>query len=326
MYVLAGEVYIGDYLFKRVNELVITKSVDLLSDTAVIKLPMSAMFGNENNGFKKSRLENEIKAGDPVRIVLSYVGEYTKTEFVGYVAFVKPNTPIVSIECEDAIYWLRKQRIHKNFGKTTLKTVLNHIVQNTNLNLAGNVPEVEFDKFLLKNVNGAKALKKIAEEYGLSIFLNDNQELYAGLRQQVDNTDTANYDLYRNVVSHDLKYRREEDVRLMVKVIGVKQDNTKIEVVIGDTDGEQRTIHTYNVSDKQTLKRIGQAELKGMKYTGYEGTIESFLIPFVTRGMSVAITDENFPNRNGVYFVPKVTITFGVNGARRKIELGRKLR
>ncbi|QKX04888.1 late control protein [Aquimarina sp. TRL1] len=325
MYVLASKIFIGDYIFTRINEVSIVKSVDLLSDTAVIKMPASAMFGNENTGFKKSRLENQIKAGDPVKIQLSYKGEYENTEFIGYVAFVKPNTPTVSIECEDAMYFLRKKRIHKNFGSTTLKTIISHIVSGTDIQLAGNIPTVNFDKFILKNVNGCKALQKITEEYGLAIYLNDQQQLYAGLRQEIASPKTVYFDLFKNVVSHDLRYRREEDVRLMVKVIGVNKDNTKIEVVVGDTDGEQRTLHKYNVSDKGILKRIGQSELKNLKYTGYEGSLTSFLIPYVTRGMSVSVWDSNFPERNGIYFVSKVTTTFGVNGARRKIELGRKL-
>jgi len=39
----------------------------------------------------------------------------------------------------------------------------------------------------------------------------------------------------------------------------------------------------------------------------------------------VNITDENYPERAGSYFVPKVTTTFGTSGARREVELGSKV-
>ena len=41
--------------------------------------------------------------------------------------------------------------------------------------------------------------------------------------------------------------------------------------------------------------------------------------------MTAEVVDDNYPNRSGRYFVPKVTTTFGVGGARRKIELGTKI-
>ncbi len=325
MFILDSTIKIGDYTFKQVHNVRIVKSVDLLSDTATIKLPISALFGNKDKGFERKSLEEEIKAGMPVSITLAYKDVYEKKEFTGYVAFVKPNTPIIEIECEDAVYKIRKKRINKNFGKTTLKEVLEFIVAGTEVPLAGDIPEVQFDRFLIKNKNGAQSLQKLSDEYGLSIFIDDNNKLYAGLRQLKGAGSLVRYNLHKNVIKPNLEYRRAEDTRLYVKVIGVQKDNTKIEVIVGDTDGEQRTIHKYNVSSKKTLKEIGEAELSNLRFTGYRGTVTSFLVPYATRGMSAEIIDNNYPQRSGTYFVPKVTISFGQNGARRKVELGSKL-
>ncbi|MDB0601071.1 late control protein [Tenacibaculum maritimum] len=325
MFVLDCTITIGDYTFKQVHAVRIVKSVDLLSDTAIIKLPASALFGNENNGFKRKRLESEIQAGMPVTIKLAYKDVFEKTEFTGFVAFVKPNTPVVVIECEDSVYKIRKKRINKNFGKTTLKEVLSYVVQGTNVPLSGTIPEVNFNKFLIKNKNGAQTLQKIMDEYGLSIFIDDENKLYAGLRQTKGAGKKVSYNLHSNIIKHDLTYRRSEDIRLHVKVIGIKKDNTKVEVIVGETDGEQRTLYKYNVSDKKTLKAIGEAEISDLKFTGYRGAVTSFFVPYATRGMSAEIIDNNYPERSGTYFIPKVTISFGQNGARRKVELGNKL-
>lgn len=325
MFVLDAHIKIGNISFPQLHAVSIEKSVDLLSDTATIQLPMTAFFGNQEKGFERSRLENEIKAGDPVSITLAYKGVFEKEEFVGYVRWIKPNVPTITIECEDAVYLVRQKTINKNFRATTLKEVLEHIISGTGITLAGDIPEVGFDRFLLKNVNGAEALEKIKQEYGLFIFIDDDGKLFAGLRQTKNIGKTVAFNLYRNVVEHDLKFRREEDVRISLKVVGVRNDNTKVEVIIGDTSGEQRTIFRYNVSDVDTLRKLGEAELSNLKYTGYEGTITGFLIPYATRGMTVNIEDRNYQERTGDYFVPKVTTSFGTSGARRIIELGTKL-
>lgn len=325
MFVLDSTITIGTYTFAQVNSVKVVKSVDLLSDTADIKLPASALFGNANEGFKRKQLEEVIQTGMPVTITLSYKGVFSKKEFTGYVAFIKPNTPTVTLECEDAVYIIRKKRINHNFGATTLKEVLQHIVDGTGVELAGDVPDVAFDKFVIKDKNGAQALEKIRDEYGLSIFIDNNGALYAGLRQNKGAGDLVSYNLHKNVIKHNLRYRNADDVRLSVKVIGVHKDNKKVEVIVGDTDGEQRTLHKYNVSDAAILKQIGEAELDDLKFDGYEGSITTFLVPDAERGMTAEIVDDNYPDRAGRYFVPKVTTTFGTSGARRKIELGNKL-
>lgn len=326
MFVLDCTITIGKYTFKQVHDVRIVKSVDLLSDTATIKLPASALFGNQDKGFEKKQLESELKAGDPVEITLAYKDVFEKVEFSGYVAFIKPNTPTLVIECEDAIYNIRKEkRINKNFGQTTLKAALNFIVEGTGVALANDIPDMPFDKFLVKNKNGAQALQQIKDQYLLNIFIDDDGKLYAGLRQTKNAGKSVLYNLHKNVIKHDLKYRRAEDIRMYVKVIGVKKDNTKVEVIVGDTDGEQRTKHVYNVSDEATLKKIGESVLTDKKFDGYEGTITSFLVPDATRGTNAIIEDNNFPERSGTYFIPKVTVRFGQGGARRKVELGNKL-
>lgn len=325
MFVLNCKIEIGNYTFYQVNEVKVVKSVDLLSDTAEISLPMTALFGNKQSGFERRQLEQELKAGDPVKITLGYKDVFEQVEFQGFVRWIKPNVPTVTIECEDVIYKIRQKQITKNFGKTTLEEVLKFITADTDLQLAGDIPEVNFDQFLLKNVNGAQALEKIKENYGLFVFVDDSGKLFAGLRQTKNIGETVVYDIYKNVVEHDLKFRRAEDVRINLKMIGVRPDNTQIEVIVGDTTGEQRTVYKYNVTDKSTLEKLGEAELSELKYDGYEGDVTGFLVPYATRGMNATIMDKNYPERTGSYFVPKVTTTFGTGGARRKVELATKV-
>lgn len=329
MFVLDSTIEIGvdgaTYIFKRVHDIQIVKSVDLLSDTAKVELPMSVKFVENGNISQRKLIESVLKVGATIKITLAYKGRFEKVEFEGFITQVYPNVPTVTIECEDVIFRARQKQITKNFGKTTLREVLKHIVADTGLELARDIPDVNFDQFIVKNVNGAQALEKIKENYGLFIFVDDAGKLFAGLRQTRNIGETVVYDLYRNVISHDLKFRRAEDVRINLKVIGVRPDNTKIEVIVGDVTGEQRTVFRYNVTDVATLKKLGEAELSELKYNGYEGTITGFLIPYATRAMNVEIRDRNYPERTGSYFIPKVTTTYGTGGARRTIELSSKI-
>ena len=127
------------------------------------------------------------------------------------------------------------------------------------------------------------------------------------------------------MIEHDLRFRSADDVSLYVKVIGVTKDNKQVTVNVGDEEGEQRTPFKYNISAPKQLKAIGEAEMSSLKYDGYEGGLTSFLVPYANRGMSAQLLDENFPDRDGTYFIPKIEISFGVNGGRRYVEFGSKL-
>ena len=76
MYVLQAKIEIGDYVFNQVHDVTVTKSVDLLSDTAEIKMPMTALFGNKEVGFERKQLEQEIKSGDKVMDKTKHANHY----------------------------------------------------------------------------------------------------------------------------------------------------------------------------------------------------------------------------------------------------------
>lgn len=325
MFVLESHIQIGLYNFTQVKAIKVVKDINLLSDTATIELPASAMFGNKELGFEKRALETTINVGDLVIISFGYKDVLIKTVFTGFVTAIHPNQPTVKIDCEDAIYLIRKKNLNKNFGKTTLQKVLEFITKDTGVVISGAIPEVKFEKFLLKNVNGAKALQKIKDTYGLTIYMNDENELYAGLKYAVSPEKEVTYDLQKNVLSHKLKFTTSDNVRLRIKVVGVKKDNTKVSVFVGDEDGEQRTVFKYNITDPKELKKIGEQELIQQKYTGYRGSLTGFFIPFSDRGMKCRLLNSKFPEREGVYYVPKVVMNYGTGGVRIETELGVKL-
>ena len=321
MFTLDSHIQIGAIRFDQVVDVKITRSVDLLSDTATIELPTRFVLKDSN---EQQSTERVFKAGDPVSITLGYLDHFSKEEFVGFVTSVEPGTP-VKVHCEDAVWKIRQKSCNKNFKAVDISEVLNYILEGTGVSLSGKTPKVQFKKFLLKNVNGAQALQKIKDEFGLSLYLDNEGKLYAGLRQTEGDGTVVTYDLEGNIQKQSLQYKTADEVKIKLTAKGWKQDNTHVQVEVGDPEGENRTWQTYGVDNAETLKTLAKSRLDELKYEGYRGSLTSWLIPFADRGMTSAVIDARYPEREGNYFIPKVVVTFGKRGAKRTVTLGRKI-
>ncbi|MRJ09159.1 late control protein [Ornithobacterium rhinotracheale] len=321
MFVLESHIQIGAYHFKSISQVTITKSVDELSDTCTIEMPTHFIIKEKG---KQLYTERAIKAGDEVTVTLGYEGVYRGVEFKGYVKRVKTGTPVV-VECEDAMYLLRRKNITKAWERITLKEVLQEVVKDTPIKLSQGIPSVTLDKWIIKNANGTQVLKKLQEEFRLSIFINDKGELYAGLQQLTNIGEVAVYDLNYNIVSNDLEYRSKEERKIKVRYTYIDPKNKRQTIEVGDPEGEVREFHTSVVSDEKKLKEMALAEIEKMKYDGFDGSITSFLVPFATRGMKARLIDKDLKNIDEDYFIKKVETSFGTSGARRKIEIGARL-
>lgn len=321
MFVLDGTIEIGDFVFSNINDVTITKSVEELVDTAVIKLPTSFRV---RQGNVQKFTEEAIKAGDPVKITLGYVDRYTGVEFIGFVKKVKPTIPL-EIHCEDAMYELRRKNITKSWGKTTVKEILQEVVKGTSVKLSPDTVDMPVDKWIIRGANGTQVLESFKKDLLLTSFITDDGKLYCGLTELTNIAQVVEYDLNYNLVENNLEFKTQEDRKLKIKYTYIGPDNKRKSIEVGDPDGEQRTYHTSVISDESKLREMAQAEIKKLKYDGFEGDLKSFLIPYATRGMVAKIYDAEHKNREGSYYIKKVVITFGRNGARRTVTLGNKL-
>ena len=133
------------------------------------------------------------------------------------------------------------------------------------------------------------------------------------------------YDLNYNIVKNNLEFLKAEDRRIKVRYTYIDPENKRKTITEGDDDGELRTFHTSVISSEAKLREMAKAEIEKLKYDGYNGDIETFLIPYATRGMKAQMIDEEHKNREGGYFVKSVMTTFGQNEARRIVKIGNKL-
>ena len=322
MFVLTSEIKIGQFTFRSISEVEIIKSIEELSDTATIKMP--SKFIVRQNGEEKL-VENALKVGDKVSIKLGYEEKYEGVEFTGFVVAIGSKIPL-EIKCEDAMWLLRRKNITYAFNdKTPLKTILHKVVENTEIELSDKIPNVDVEKFIIRNANGTQVLQKLKEHLALSIYLDSEGKLYAGLEQLNNLHKEAIYDLNYNLVENNLEYKTAEQKRLRIKYTYMDSKNKKKSVEVGDKDGELRTFHTSIISDEKKMEEMAHAEMQKLKYDGFEGSVKSFLIPFSTNGMTAVIKDKEHPNREGRYFIKKVVTSFGNNGARREISISNKL-
>jgi hypothetical protein len=324
MFILESKVEIGNFSFNSVNEIEITKSVEELGDTAVIKLP--TRFTVRDNS-RVVFTEDAIQVGDKVVITLGYEGKYSGVEFTGYVKKISPKIPL-EIHCEDAMYHLRRKNITKSWEKTTLKEIVEEVVKDTPVQLSKLMENqsMPLDKWIIKGANGTQVLESIKKDLAQTIFIDDEGKLYVGLQQFSNIGQTVVYDLNYNLVANDLEFKTKEDRKIKVKYNYMDPTtNKKNSIEVGDPDGEQREYTTSVVSDLKKLEEMAKAEIEKLKYDGFEGNITSFLIPFATRGMKAKLLDSEHPNREGNYFIKKVVTTLGTVGARRKVSIGNKI-
>jgi len=173
------------------------------------------------------------------------------------------------------------------------------------------------------NSSPAKVLEHLKKEYGLYTYFKQGK-LLCGLAYWPDKAVRHVFKFQHNIIQDNLEFIQEEDIKLKVKAVAIAQDNTKKEIQVGDPDGELRTLHFYDVSEKD-LKTLAEQKLEELKYDGYKGTFVTFGEPMVDIGDIAIIKDEKFPDREGNYYIKSVEITFGKRGYRQKIELGPKV-
>lgn len=306
-----SHITIGAYVFKsgKLNGVKIKSSRKVIGDTASIFLP------NYYHG--ADRLDTLINEGDAVVIQLGYDGNY-KTEFEGYVKEIKPNTPL-EIVCDDEIWNLKQEQVSMSWKETTLHDVLRYLVPNVEIECIN----INLSPFRLDKVSKAEALAKIKKMYGLDIYFR-GKKLYVGFAYQESGLSEVKYHFQKNAIHGDLTFKTKKSVKIKVKAVSILKSNERLEVEVGDDDGELRTLHFYNITKIEELKALAEEKLELLKYDGYRGKMKAKGVPFVTHSTKAQLDDDKYPMRFGKYFIDEIDTTYNKSGFNRTIQLGRK--
>lgn len=208
-----------------------------------------------------------------------------------------------------------------------------------NANGIGVTDDVNLGNFRATKVSITEILDTLKKEYGLySYFVRvtetkglgtnavttEKQVLHVGLPSNAAKSNTESFAFEETIINgEDLEYQQAGDLNLKIVCISMDSNNTKKQIEVGDLDGSQRTYYTYNASDDD-LKVFANLKLKEVKYTGYDGKIETFGEPFVKHGDIAKITSKKFPEQDGYYTIVGVTYKMDVSNAyKQTIDIGR---
>ena len=333
MLILNSRTNIDGYVLDFVHEVEITSSWDNLTDTATLILPKKIVF--KRDGVVTDNIvssDNPIfRVGKFCDLLAGYSGgintDGLENRFTGYITDVRPKFPM-EIMLEDEMYNLKQIKVGQYSKKNlTLKQLLTDIMPD-------NVPFVADDRNIgylrIKDPNTTVAgvLKHLKDKQGIISYFRDFT-LFCGFAYTTEQDyldeekEPIIFDARKNIInSDDLTYRKEGQYKVRVKVVSIFDDNTKIEVEVGEEGGDNFTIYVYNVPEKDLQERA-ENELKKFNYTGFKGTFETFLEPQVKHGDLVQLVDDRISDKNGVYLVKSVVTRYGMGGGRQIIELDR---
>ncbi len=122
MFTMRFDITVGDYRLGMVEKVEVRRSVEQLSDTAVITLP-----GAEYNAALD--VEQKIHRGDRVVINLGYEEVGMVQEFEGWLQRIGTDNGAITLECEDDLFQFRKAIPDAQLSKVTLASLLDLVVE-----------------------------------------------------------------------------------------------------------------------------------------------------------------------------------------------------
>lgn len=288
----------------------ITRDTEKLTAEAKITIPKKVKWDGSP--------DIPVRRGDAVRIYLGY-DDNLQLAFVGYVRDVGFKTPVV-ITCEDDMFKLKQMpAVKKAYRSVTLETLLKDQGITYRLNIMG---EQSLGAYRVTADTVASLLGKLSEQGVRSFFRYEDGEpvLYCGVLFERDSTPSQVFKTGLNIISdQSLQQQKAENMRLRVVAVSLMPDNKKIKVEVGDSDGERRTLHTYNKTESE-LKAWAEQEVKRLKRDGLTGSFTTFGYKLVDPLDAIGLVIDG--KKAGVYQVKKNVIKFGTSGYRQEISLG----
>ncbi len=312
------DITVGGFRLSMLDSVVVTASVENLADTAVITLPGAAYN-------KALEVEDKIHEGDAVRIRFGYDADLRElpVEFEGYVESIATDDGSIKINCEDEIYRFRKELRNTVLAGVDIKELLEHVINEIGGFELSCDYEFRYDKFTIYEATGFDVLKKVQEETRANIYLRGKtlhvHPQYAEIGKRVI------YDFAVNIEKSDLKYKDGKRRKLIATIEGTDASGKTIKVTRGTPGGDKFTLKIPGVSDRATLERRADEELKIRAYSGYEGHFTGWLIPQVAPADVVELRDADYEYKNGTYYVVSVVTTFASSGGSRKVTIGKKI-
>jgi hypothetical protein len=324
MFYLTSDITIGDYKNIKPSKVSWKTDVNSFTDTCTIDLPRITYLKTvktftEDEQEPNERKEYVFKENDKVSISLGYDGKNVK-RFEGFIKRVDLGIP-VKVECEGYSYLLYDVIFNKSYANVTVKQLLLDVCAGTEIVLSDEIPAIPLKNVRFKNATGIQVLEWLQKECHLAVYFNFN-ELFVGT-QFGKKQETVKFRLGWNTVKEDDFKKKivDKNVRIVIQEKSEKGEvkKTKSDVQKYSTD---KALKIKAGIPADLLKQIANRLQTKSNYNGYEGNIVSFLRPAVNKGMIADITDKQYPEREGKFFIESVSGEFGTGGGRQTIQLG----
>lgn len=305
------------YELRTVESIFIDESVDNLVDTAVITLPEAFMNQVFNIG-------KEVKRGSEVIIKAGYDDEIP-IEFVGYVLDVVNSDNSLKINCEDALFLFRKEVKDVELKPTSVPEIAQLLINqiDSSYKLVCDYT-ISYEKFVIHQATAYDVLKKLAEETKANIYFNTEKKELHIHAPYLEKGGEAIYSMQKNVENSSLEFKKAIDRKVEVTVEKTNLNGKVESYTAGTTGGDKITLKVGSVATAD-LKKIADAELIRRSADMYEGSFDTWAIPFVKPTFSAKIKDEDYPEQDGKYYVVAVTTSISESGFKRTVKPGIKL-
>lgn len=299
---------IGGYTLDFAESFEVQSSWKTLTDTATIIEPAKLKFD-------RGTLRDSIRKGSEVLIQAGYLPNL-QTIFRGFVTSVKPSTP-VEIECEDYMWKLKQVQVNDVASNETLRSFLERNIKDIEIDCF----DVSLPKYIASKITATQLLEELKKDFGFPAFIRDNK-LVIGKQYDPDNNTEHTCTLHYDVAEDDLEYETKDDISFNVTAISNLQSGEKIEIQLGDPEGESRTLNFYDLN-KTELQKIAQSEFDRLYYDGYRGSFTYFGYAVIKPGDVVNLQDRLSSDKQGRYFVDDVTYSLSQSsGIRQTVQIG----
>ena len=247
---------------------------------------------------------------------------------MGYVQNIVTNDSSLKILCEDALFLFRVSVKDEQFKLVSIKKIAQRLIDQVNssykLVIDGYEDKVFYEKFVIHQATAYDVLKKLAEETKANIYFNtDKKELHIHPPYSEKSGEVV-YSMQVNVEKTSLEYKKAIDNKIEVTVEHINSKGKVESYTTGTSGGDKITVKAGAISKFGIISRAN-AELIRRSADMYEGSIDGWLIPFVKPTYSAKIKDEDYPEKDGTYYVVGVVTSVSEAGCKRTVKLGVKL-
>ncbi len=333
MFVLNSDITIGNFRFSGAKKVVISRSIHSIYEQATIVVPSVARIAkNGQDGAIEETTASLIADGDPVVIKLGYDGDLQE-EFTGFVTQRDLNMPL-EITCEGYSWLLSRNPVNisgkympikellqtavAGISECPIKVVCDLDITLNNVQVNGTATDVI--RYILRYTDGC-----------VSCCFISPGTLWCGL---VYTPIAKGIDLFnKGSVAYKLGYNVLKENRLQVRNVADNPVAVQYSKKLGGglrfmvkSDVFAETGSVYNkilnqIGDTEPLRELADEKAYRLNYTGYEGSLHTFLQPYVRPGCLAYVADSRYPG-GGTCLVESVSTAYGIRGARRIVELG----